>query len=179
MQTTTTGQTYAIDPSHSEIGFSVAHLMIAKIRGNFTGFSGSITLGGNGDIPTAIDGSVDVASIHTREEKRDAHLKSPDFFDAENFPSITFASTSITGSGTEFSVTGNLTIHGTTNAVTLKGEVGGRTVDPWGNDRVAYSATGKIDRTAFGIAFAAPHGTGLMIGNDVTITLEVEAVLPK
>ena len=99
--TAATGQTYAIDPAHSEIGFSVAHLMISKVRGNFTGFSGTLELGGNGDIPTSISGSVEVASIDTREEKRDAHLKSPDFFDAENFPTISFVSTSITGSGSE------------------------------------------------------------------------------
>jgi polyisoprenoid-binding protein YceI len=174
MQTTTTGQTYAIDPSHSEVGFAVSHLVISKVRGHFNGFSGTLTLGANGDIPTEIDGTVQATSINTREEKRDAHLRSADFFDVENFPTITFKSTSITGSGTTFDVTGNLTIRGTTNSVTLKGEVGGRTVDPWGNDRVAYSATGKIKRTDFGVSF----GTG-MVGEDVSITLEIQAIASK
>jgi polyisoprenoid-binding protein YceI len=178
MTTTTTGQTYAIDPAHSEIGFSVAHLVISKIRGNFTGFTGTLELGTD-DVPTSIAGSVELASISTREEKRDAHLKSPDFFDAENFPTISFVSTSITGSASDFTVVGNLTMHGATNSITLKGELGGRTVDPWGNNRVAYSATGKLDRTTYGISFAAPHAHGLMIGNDVTITLEIQAVAAK
>lgn len=178
MTTTATGHTYAIDPAHSEIGFSVAHLVISKVRGNFTGFTGTLELGAN-DVPTSIAGSVEVASIHTRDEKRDGHLKSADFFDAENFPTISFASTSISGTASDFTVEGNLTMHGTTNSITLKGSVGGRTVDPWGNDRVAYSATGKLDRTTYGIAFAAPHADGLMLGNDVTITLEIQAIAAK
>ena len=178
MTTTATGQTYAIDPAHSEIGFSIAHLVISKVRGNFTGFTGTLELGAD-DVPTSISGSVEVASIHTREEKRDAHLKSPDFFDVENFPTISFVSTSITGSASDFTVNGNLTMHGTTNPISLKGSVGGRTVDPWGNDRVAYSATGTLDRTTYGISFAAPHGGGLMLGNDVTITLEIQAIAAK
>ena len=180
MQTTTTGQTYAIDPAHSEVGFAIAHLVISKVRGHFNGFSGTIELGGNGEIPTSINGSVEVASINTREEKRDGHLKTPDFFDVENFPAITFASTSITGSGSDFTVVGNLTMHGATNSVTLRGEVGGRTTDPWGNDRLAYSATGTIDRKDFGMNFSAPAPAGgLLLGNDVTITLEIQAIPAK
>jgi len=174
MQTTTTGQTYAIDPAHSEVGFAVSHLMISKVRGHFNGFSGTLVLGGNGDIPTEIDGTVQTATVNTREEKRDGHLRSADFFDVENFPTISFKSTSITGSGKTFEATGNLTIHGTTNSVTLKGEVGGRTTDPWGNDRVAYSVEGTIKRSDFGIVF----GTG-MVGDDVKITLEIQAIPAK
>ena len=174
MQTTTSGQTYAIDPSHSEVGFSVAHLMISKVRGHFNGFSGTVELGGNGDIPTAIDGTVQTTTVNTREEKRDGHLRSADFFDVENFPAIAFRSTSITGSGTEFEATGNLTIKGTTNSVTLKGEVGGRTTDPWGNDRVAYSVEGNVKRSEYGIVFGAG-----MVGDDVKIVLEIQAIHPK
>lgn len=174
MQTTTTGQTYAIDPAHSEVGFSVAHLVISKVRGHFNGFSGTLAL--DGDALTSIEGSVDVATINTREERRDAHLKSPDFFDVENFPAITFVTTSITGSGSDITIVGNLTLHGATNSVTLKGEFGGRTVDPWGNDRVAFSATGKIDRTEFGMAFGTDTP---MLGKDVTITLEIQAIPAK
>jgi polyisoprenoid-binding protein YceI len=121
-----------------------------------------------------IDGTVETGSVNTREEKRDGHLRSADFFDVENFPSITFKSTSITGSGKTFEATGNLTIHGTTNSVTLKGEVGGRTTDPWGNDRVAYSVEGAIKRSDYGITF----GTG-MVGDDVKLTLEIQAIHPK
>jgi polyisoprenoid-binding protein YceI len=180
MQTTTTGKTYAIDPSHSEIGFAVPHLMISKVRGHFTGFTGTVQLGDNGLIPVKIEGSVDARTVFTREEKRDAHLRSADFFDVENFPSISFKSTSVTGSGSEFTVVGDLTLHGTTKSVTLKGHVGGQTTDPWGNDRVAYSATGTLNRTDFGINFNAPLGTGgVMLGEDVTMTLEIQAVAPK
>jgi polyisoprenoid-binding protein YceI len=174
MTTTTSGQTYAIDPSHSEVGFAVRHLMIAKVRGYFTGFHGTVELGSNGEIPTSIDGTIDATSVHTREEKRDAHLRSADFFDVENHPAITFKSTSISGSGTEFTIEGNLTIHGQTNPVTLKAEVGGRTIDPWGNDRLAYSATGRIKRGDFGLTF----GTG-MVSDEVDITIEIEATLNK
>lgn len=177
MQTTTTGQTYAIDPAHSEVGFAVRHLMIAKVRGSFTGFSGSIELGANGDIPTKIEGVVQVASVHTREEKRDGHLKSADFFDAETYPEITFASTSITGSGPAFTIVGDLTLRGTTKSVTLAGEVGGHTADPWGMDRVAYSATGKIDRSEYGVNFNAALETGgVMVSENVDISLDIQAV---
>jgi polyisoprenoid-binding protein YceI len=180
MQTTTTGKTYAIDPSHSEIGFAVPHLMISKVRGHFTGFSGTVQLGDTGLVPVKIEGSDDASTVFTREEKRDAHLRSADFFDVEHFPKIAFASTSITGSGTTFTVVGDLTMHGTTKSVTLNGQVGGQTTDPWGNDRIAYSATGTINRTDFGINFNAPLSTGgLMLGEDVTMTLEIQAVAPK
>jgi polyisoprenoid-binding protein YceI len=174
MQTTTSGQTYAIDPAHSEVSFAVPHLMISKVRGHFNGFTGTVVLDTNGNIPTSIEGTVQTASVNTREEKRDTHLRSADFFDVENFPTITFKSTSITGSGSEFTAVGNLTIRGTTNSITLKGEVGGRTTDPWGNDRVAYSAEGKIKRSDFGITF----GTG-MVGEDVTLVLEIQAIPAK
>ena len=180
MTTTATGRTYGIDPAHSEVGFAVRHLMIAKVRGHFTGFNGTIELGANGDIPVKIDGTVDATTVATREEKRDGHLRSADFFDVENFPSITFASTSITGSGTDFTVVGNLTLHGTTNSITLKGEVGGHTTDPWGNDRVAYSATGRIKRGEFGITFNANLETGgVMVSDEVDIVLDIQAVLKK
>ena len=180
MQTTTTGQTYALDPSHSEVGFSVRHLMIARVRGSFTGFAGTIELGAGGDIPTKIAGTVQVASVNTREEKRDAHLKSADFFDAANDPEITFASTSITGSGLEFTIVGDLTLRGITKSITLKGEVGGHTTDPWGMDRIAYSATGTINRTDFGVNFNAALETGgVMVGEEVALSLDIQAVAKK
>jgi polyisoprenoid-binding protein YceI len=180
MQTTVTSRTYAIDPAHSEVGFAVRHLMISKIRGNFTGFSGPVTLGPDGDIPTSIEGVVDAASIATREEKRDGHLRSADFFDVENHPKLTFKSTSITGSGSDFTVVGDLTIRGTTKSVTLKGEVGGHTTDPWGNDRVGFSATTRINRKDFAVSFNQALETGgVMVSDEVDITLEISAVLQK
>jgi polyisoprenoid-binding protein YceI len=180
MQTTTTSRTYAIDPAHSEIGFAVRHLMISKVRGNFTGFSGTVSLDAGGDIPTQIEGTVDVTSVDTREEKRDAHLRSADFFDAENHPQMTFTSTSITGSGNDFSVVGDLTIRGTTKSVTLKGEVGGHTTDPWGNDRIGYSATTRINRKDFAVNFNQALETGgVMVSDEVDLALEISAVLQK
>ena len=170
---TATGRTYAIDPVHSEIAFSISHLLISKVRGNFTGFTGTLTLS-DGDVPTQIDGSVEATSIHTRDEKRDGHLRSPDFFDVENFPSITFTSTSVSGAANDLTIVGNLTMHGATNSVTLKGELGGRTTDPWGNDRVAFSATGKVQRSDYGLTFGAG-----MLGEEVTVFLEIQAVLAK
>jgi polyisoprenoid-binding protein YceI len=180
MQTTTTTRTYAIDPAHSEVGFAVRHLMISKVRGNFTGFTGTVTLGPDSDIPTQIDGVVDVTSVDTREEKRDGHLRSADFFDAENHPKMTFTSTSITGSGTDFTAVGDLTIRGTTKSVTLKGEVGGHTTDPWGNDRIGFSATGRINRKDFAVSFNQALETGgVMVSDEVDIALEVSAVVQK
>jgi polyisoprenoid-binding protein YceI len=180
MQTTTTARVYAIDPAHSQIGFAVRHLMITKIRGSFTSFTGTVTVGPSGEIPTKIEGSVDTTSVHTREEKRDAHLRSADFFDVEHFPKLSFTSTSVTGSGKEFTVAGDLTIRGVTKSVTLKGEVGGRTTDPWGNDRIGYSAIGRINRGDFGVSFNAALETGgVMVSDEVDLELDISAVLQK
>ncbi len=175
MQTTTKTRTYAIDPAHSEVLFTVRHLMIAKVRGHFTGVRGTVTLGAD-DVPTAIEAAIDTNTVSTRDEKRDGHLRSADFLDAPNFPEIAFASTAITGSGPAFTIAGDLTIRGTTKSVTLDAVVGGRTTDPWGNDRVAYSATTRIVRSAFGVSFNAPLETGgVMISDEVDITLDIEA----
>jgi polyisoprenoid-binding protein YceI len=177
MQTTTTSRTYAIDPVHSEVGFAVRHLMITTIRGNFTGFSGTITLPPTGDIPTKIEGAVDTTTVASREEKRDVHLRAADFLDTDNFPRISFVSTSITGSGRDFTIVGDLTMHDITKSVTLKGEAGGTTTDPWGNFRFGMSATGRINRSDFGITFSAALESGVLIVSDeVDITIEVSAV---
>jgi polyisoprenoid-binding protein YceI len=177
MQTTTTSRTYSIDPSHSEVGFSVRHLMISKIRGNFTGFTGTIELGPTGNIPTKIEGVVDATTVSTRVDKRDTHLRSADFFDVDKYPRITFVSTSITGSGNEFTVVGDLTIRDVTKSVTLKGEVTGIGPDPWGNLRIGLTASGRINRKDFGVSFNAPlEGGGVMVSDEVDIQLEISAV---
>jgi polyisoprenoid-binding protein YceI len=180
METTTTSRTYAIDPAHSEVGFAVRHLMISKVRGYFTGFAGKITLGPTGEVPTKIEASIDATTVSTRQDKRDVHLKSADFFDTDKYPRITFISTSVTGSGSEFAATGDLTIRDVTKSVTLKGEVGGTTTDPWGNFRVGYSVTTRINRKDFGVNFNAPLETGgVMLGDDVDITIEISATQEK
>jgi polyisoprenoid-binding protein YceI len=180
MQTTTSTRTYAIDPAHSEAGFTVRHLMISKVRGHFAKLSGTVTLGPAGDIPTQLDAVLETGSVTTRDEKRDGHLRSADFFDAETHPQITFTSTAIAPKGNAFTVTGDLTIRGTTKSVTLEGEVGGHTTDPWGNDRVGYSATTRLNRQDFGVSFNKALDTGgVMVSDEVDIALEIEAILQK
>lgn len=179
MQTTTTTRTYAVDPAHSEVLFTVRHLMIAKVRGNFTGLHGSVTLG-TGDVPTAVVAVIDANSVSTREETRDAHLRSDDFLDVANFPEIRFTSSGITGSGPGFTIERDLTIPDTTKGVALTAIVGGHTTDPWGNDRVAYSARTRIVRSDFGIVFNAPlEAGGIMISDEVDIILDIQAVALK
>jgi len=176
--TTATVRTYAIDPSHSSVGFSIRHLMIAKVRGTFNTFSGTIQLPAEGAIPVGIDAEIDPASIDTREEQRDGHLKSPDFFDVATHSVIKFVSTAVEPTGaSEFNVTGNLTLHGVTKSVTLKAELTGQGTDPWGNARVAFEASGRVNRKDFGLNWnSALESGGVLVGEDVDITLDIQAV---
>jgi polyisoprenoid-binding protein YceI len=176
--TTAALRTYAVDPSHSSIGFSIRHLMIAKVRGTFNTFSGTIALPPDSAVPVSIHAEIDPASIDTREEKRDGHLKSPDFFDVATHTQILFDSTEIhSAGGTEFTVTGNLTLHGVTKPVTLKGEISGEGTDPWGNPRVAFEASGRVNRKDFGLDWNSPLETGgVLVGEDVDITLDIQAI---
>jgi len=180
MQTTTATRTYAIDPVHSDIGFSIRHLMIAKVRGRFAVVTGTIGLGSEGDIPTTIVAEIDATSLDTHDSQRDAHVKSADFLAVDLHPVITFTSTAITGEGTDFTATGDLTIHGATKTVTLKGSFEGRGTDPWGNERVGYSASVRISRKDFGLTWNQAMETGgVMIGDDIDVTLDIEAILAK
>ncbi|MDB5093734.1 MAG: polyisoprenoid-binding protein [Candidatus Eremiobacteraeota bacterium] len=177
MSTTTTVQTYAIDASHTNAEFVVRHLMIAKVRGRFAALAGTIDVPEGSDVPTSIQATLELESLTTSEAQRDAHLKSPDFFDAANHPQITFRSTSITPAGDELAVTGDLTIRGTTLPVVLKATFEGRTIDPWGNRRVGYEAHAKISRKDFGLTWnQALEAGGVAIGDEVKIELAVEAV---
>jgi len=169
--------TWAIDPVHSTIGFQVKHLGIANVRGEFTDFNGSLTLDGSGT--GSITGTVKVESVDTRNEQRDAHLRSADFFEAETYPEITFSSTNISPiTDGEFTVTGDLTIHGVTRPVTLKGEVEGHEESGMeGEERVGLSATGKISRKDFDIKFDAALGSGnKVVSDEVKLLLDVSAV---
>jgi polyisoprenoid-binding protein YceI len=177
MTTTTSTKTYAIDPKHTDVSFSVRHMMLSKVRGNFRTVSGTIELAAGSDIPAAIAAEIDATSIDTREPDRDAHLRSADFLDVANFGKLTFVSTSITGSGETFRATGDLTIHGVTKSVTLEGVVEGHTTDPWGLDRVAFSAKTRINRKDFGLTWNQTlEAGGLLVGEDLDILLEVQAV---
>jgi polyisoprenoid-binding protein YceI len=180
MQTTTTTRTYAIDAAHSDLSFSIRHLMLTHIRGSFHGLTGTMTLGA-GDVPIAISAEIDVSSINTHEPKRDGHLQAPDFFDSANHPTMTFTSTSVTGAGPDFTAVGDLTLRGVSKMVTLAGHVAGHVTDPWGNDRIGWSAKTRINRADFGITFNQPlaNGGGVMLGEEVEVTLEIQAIPAK
>jgi polyisoprenoid-binding protein YceI len=169
---------YELDPAHTTIGFVVRHLMISKVRGRFTRFTGQVELAPGSDLPAAISATIDAASIDTREEQRDAHLRSADFFDVEKFPQLIFESTGIAGTPQQFTVDGKLTIRGVTRDVKLTGSFEGRVNDPWGGVRVGYEAHGTIDRKDYGLAWNAALETGgVVVGDEVRIELNVEAIL--
>jgi polyisoprenoid-binding protein YceI len=173
--------TWTIDGSHTHAHFSVRHLMISNVRGEFRTISGKATFSADAPETSSVEAEVAVASISTREEKRDEHLRSADFFDAANFPTITFKSTSVKKTADGVALTGDLTIRGTTKSVTF--QVEGPTseqTDPWGNKRVGASATGKIKRSDFGITWnAALEAGGVVVGDDIKIELDVELIKDK
>lgn len=173
--------TWKIDTSHSAVNFAVRHLMISKVRGRFTSYTGAAVYDEAAKTWTSAEGSIDVASVDTHEEKRDAHLKSADFFDAEKFPKITFKTTAVEARGDDkFLARGLLTIHGVTKEIALDVELTGQGKDPWGGERTAFSAKGSIDRKEFGMEFnMALDAGGVMVGDKVEIDIEVEAVKEK
>jgi polyisoprenoid-binding protein YceI len=176
-QTTTT--TWNLDPVHSVAEFKVKHMMISNVKGQFTGITGLLTLDENDIACSRVEAKVDASTINTREAQRDGHLKSADFFDVEQFPTLSFRSTQVKRtSDDELAVTGDLTIHGVTRQVTF--QVEGPTAagkDPWGNMRIGLSGTTKISRKDFGLTWNAALETGgILVGEDVTITLDLEFV---
>lgn len=171
--------TWNLDPAHTMAEFKVKHMMISNVRGRFSKVSGVLALDESKLANSRIEASIEAASIDTLDGQRDAHLKSADFFDVEKFPTLNFKSTgiSIVGDG-EFSVEGDLTIHGVTRRVRFAAEgPTSPTKDPWGNTRVAMSANTKINRKDFGLAWNTALETGgILVGEDVTITLEAQFV---
>jgi polyisoprenoid-binding protein YceI len=167
--------TWNIDPAHTQAEFSVKHLMIATVRGHFGNVTGTVTIQ-NDDATTAkIDVSIDAKSIDTRDEKRDAHLRSPDFFNVDKYPTITFKSTKVERGGDGFRVTGDLTISGVTRPVTLDVEDQGRARDPWGNEKAAFSATTKVKRSEFGLTWnVALEAGGVLVGDDIKISIDAQ-----
>ena len=168
--------TYTIDPAHSTAEFKVRHLMVANVKGHFSGITGTVVFDPVAPENSRVEATIDATTIHTRDEQRDTHLKSADFLDVEKFPTITFVSKKITGSDGEWKVTGDLTIHGVTKEVTLDVEgPAPEAKDPWGNVKTGATATTKINRKDFGMVFNMALETGgVMVGDEVTITLEVE-----
>ena len=171
--------TWKIDSAHSSADFKVKHMMISNVKGQFCGISGTLTEHTTDSSLSSVEATIDVATLNTGDAQRDGHLKSPDFFDAEKYPTMTFKSTSVTKKGDgEYSVTGDLTIHGTTQAATFAVEgpsAPGK--DPWGNTRIGLSATTKINRKNFGLSWNSALETGgVLVGEEVTITLDVELI---
>ena len=169
---------WQIDASHSEIEFAVKHLMISTVRGRFGAVKGSITIDEANPSNSSVEAEIDTASVDTREEKRDAHLRSADFFDAENHPVMAFRSTSVEQAGrNRFKVKGELTIRGVTREVELDGTDEGRGQDPWGGQRAGFSATTVIDRRDFGLTWNQALETGgVLVSNEIKISLEIQAV---
>lgn len=169
---------YQIDPSHSAASFSIKHMMIAKVNGGFERLSGKLVYDPSQVTKASVEVEIDASSINTHEEKRDAHLKSADFFDVEKYPKITFKSKSVEQAGEGLKVVGDLTIHGVTKQVTLNMETPTEEMkDPWGNLRIGVSGTTKIKRKDFGLTWnAALEAGGVLVGDDVNITLEVQFI---
>jgi polyisoprenoid-binding protein YceI len=169
--------TYVLDRSHSHVGFKVRHLVVAKVRGAFTDVDATLTVAEE-PLESSVVVSVPLASVDTGDEQRDAHLRSPDFFDVEKYPEMTFRSTAVRQRGDDrYEVEGELTLHGVTRPLTLDTTLEGVTPDPWGGERVVFSATGKVNREDFGLTWNQPLETGgVLVGRDVDIEIEAELV---
>ncbi len=176
--TTPATTTWTIDPSHTEIGFAVRHMMISTVRGSFQGVNGTIVLNEANPAQSHAEVTIDVATVNTRDAKRDEHLRSADFFDVANHPTITFRTTRIDPAGqNRFKVTGDLTIRGTTRPVVLAVEVHGRNRTPWGTEVLALTAETTINRKDFGLNWNVALETGgVLVSDEVKLIAEVEAV---
>ncbi len=170
--------TWNIDPQHTQIEFSVRHMMISKVRGQFKSFEGTLDINTDNPAASSVAGTIDVASIDTREPQRDAHLRSADFFDAEKYPKLSFRSSRLEPAGKgRYKVVGDLTIKDVTREVVFDVTDEGRAQDPWGNQRWGVSASTRLNRKDFGLTWNVALETGgWLVGDDVTITAEVELV---
>lgn len=173
-----TTRTWNIDTAHTSVGFTVRHLL-SKVRGHFATYSGTIELDEQDITRSTVKVEIDAASIDTREPKRDAHLRSADFFDVENHPKLTFVSRQVLAEGGKATqVIGDLTIHGATRQVTLDVEDLGRAKDPWGNEKLAFEARTQINRQDFGLKWNAVLETGgFLVGDKIDINLELQAAV--
>lgn len=169
---------WKIDPTHTNVEFAIRHLMIATVRGRFGDVAGTVQLDAENPDASAVDVTINVASIDTRVADRDAHLRSADFFDVEHFPVITFKSRRVTAAGGgDLRVEGDLTIRGVSKPVTLNATEEGRGRDPWGGDRAGFSATTKIRRSDFGLTWNQVLETGgIAVGDEVKISIDLEVV---
>lgn len=175
---TQSAEVFQVDTAHASAQFKVRHLMVSNVRGELGPVSGELTLDPNDIARSRVAITIDVRGIDTRNADRDTHLKSPDFFDVAQYPSATFDSTRIEGrGGNEYTVTGDLTLHGVTRPVTLEVELSEAVADPWGNVKRGAAATGKINRKDFGLNWnAAMEAGGVVVGEQVDVTIELELV---
>ncbi len=173
--------TWQIDAAHSQVTFSVKHMMIATVKGSFNVISGQLHIDEQNPANSWVDAQADVASVNTRDAARDGHLRSPDFFDAEKYPTITFKSTSVTHKGgSDYTVVGDLNIHGVSKQVTFNAEYNGTGKDPWGNNRAGLSATTKINRKDFGLNWNQVLESGqFLVSEDVKIEIDLSVVEQK
>lgn len=169
--------TWKLDPSHTLVEFSAKHLMITTVKGRFTDVEGFIHADEKDIKDSSVEATLKAATIDTRTEQRDNHLRSADFLEVEKYPEIRFRSTRIEGNKQEFKLTGDLTIRGVTRPITLDVTFEGQTKDPWGGERVGFSASGKLDRRDFGLTWNVMlEAGGMTVSNDIKINIEVEAV---
>jgi polyisoprenoid-binding protein YceI len=169
--------TWDIDASHSDVSFSVRHMMVSKVKGNFARFSGELVTADD-VLNSSVTAEIELDSIDTRNEQRDGHIRSADFFDVENFPTMTYRSTGIRQDGNDFIVDGELTLRGVTKNVPLRLEINGFGPDAYGGTRAGFTGTTEINRTDFGVNWnGAIEAGGVVVSEKVTITLEIEAVL--
>ncbi len=172
---------YDIDPAHSSVNFQVKHLAISKVNGSFGSFTGTFSFSEGAPESWQAEATIQIASVDTGNQDRDDHLRNSDFFDAEQFPTMIFKSTGVKmANASEGQLMGELTMHGVTKPVTLDLEFNGTVTDPWGNERAGFSLSGKIKRKEWGLAYnKALESGGLVIGEDVKISLDVEGIKAK
>jgi polyisoprenoid-binding protein YceI len=171
-----TAGVWTLDPSHSEVGFSVRHAGISKVRGHFTEVESTLHIGDSLEA-SSLKATIQAASFDSRDANRDAHVKGPDFFDVEQFPTLTFAATGVKADGEDYVLTGDLTIRGITKTVDFEVEYAGTVVDPFGATRSGFSGKTVISRKEFGLTWnAALEAGGVLVGDKVTITLDVAFV---
>jgi polyisoprenoid-binding protein YceI len=169
--------TWSIDPVHSEVGFTARHMMVSKVRGRFRTFSGQVVTGEN-PLESSVTAEIDLSSIDTGNEQRDAHIRSADFFEVETYPVMTYQSTGIHEDDGVYILDGKLTLKGVTKDVALALELNGFGPDPYGGTRAGFTAIGDINRSDFGVSFNAVMETGgAVVSDKITIQLEIEAVL--
>jgi polyisoprenoid-binding protein YceI len=171
---------YDVDPDHSTIGFSVDHMVVSKTRGQFTEYIGFIEMDPDAKTVKAIEATIKTPSLTTNHQKRDTHLKGPDFFDVEQYPTMIYKMKSYRKTGDGYTAIGDLTLHSVTKEITLVGNFNGVNKDPWGNTRAGFTAEGKVNRKDFGINWnKALDNGGVIVGNEVLIKLDVECIKAK